>query len=1172
MKCPKCESDNRKGIRFCEECGAKLELECPDCKAKIPLGKKFCGECGHDLTKPVKAPAIDYSKPQSYTPKFLADKILTTRSSIEGERKLVTVLFADVANYTSISEKLDPEEVHQIMDGCFKILMYEIHKYEGTINQFTGDGVMALFGAPVAHEDHAQRACYAALSIQKALEHYEEKIKKDFGADFKMRIGLNSGPVIVGSIGDDLRMDYTAVGDTSNLASRIESAASPGISLVSKHTHKLSKDFFEFKSLGKVEVKGKEAPQEVFELIKAGEVDTRIAASAAKGLTRFVGRKNSMAAIGDAWNKALAGSGQVLGVVGEAGVGKSRLLLEFRNSLPPGDFTFLEGRCLHYGGSMAYLPFLDILKLYFGIKDGEQEYAITKKMKDKLTELDEELVPTTLSAFQDLLSLKIEDETWLYLDPKEKRTRTFEAIRNLLISVSQKRPLVVSIEDLHWMDKTSEKFLNYFIDWLAKSPILLILLYRPEFTHQWGSKSYYTKIGLSQLTSQSSAELIRAILYDCEIESQLETLIMDRSAGTPLYIEELTFSLLENGSIQRGKNQCYLAKATKDTQVPDTIQGIIAARMDRLEDNLKRTMQVASVIGRDFAFRILQTITRMREELKSYLLNLQGLEFIYEKRLFPELEYTFKHALTQEVAYNSLLLKRRKELHEKIGQAIEQVYPERLEEFYEMLAYHCYEGEDWPKALSYLAKAGDKATGAFANREALDYYARALEVCKKLGASTLSKSVELAKKRGLVNGTIGDFQGAIVDFNRMLTATRSLADQHLEGMAMAYRGWAEHQYYDEDTAEDTLKAALTIANEGFQDVRFFASATLGALYLAYNRHTEAEKLLRTAEELAPEVDDPFILGLWIWYGSLWSYWKGRFDDTLKIQAHWQSTTRRGGVASLMNSWVEALAHGSKGRYGRALSLLEEVLVAGKRMGEPITLVRALNTVGWIYGELQDHSRAMRWNIRGVKAAQEANFSIPEAESNARVNLGDNLLALGRLDEAEGHFQKVEKVVRNPRPQDHNMLWRYSQHLFHSYGKLWLARGDLNRAMAYADECLALAKQSSSEKNMVKGHRLRAQVFLAQGKLEEANQELFIALEVAQQIGNPSQLWKTYAFKGDLRQTQERPDDAYRAYADALAVIEEVVAGLKNMTLRDMFMGSHQVQEIRQKAQRERRKR
>jgi len=722
MKCPECQFENRETAKFCSECGFKFGTTCPKCKHKIKPGSKFCDECGYDLRRRKEAPAIDYSKPQSYTPKFLADKILTTRSSIEGERKLVTVLFADVANYTTISEKLGPEDVHQIMDGCFQILLDEIHKYEGTINQFTGDGVMALFGAPLAHEDHAQRACYAAHSIQKALENYEENIKKGFGTDFKMRLGLNSGPVVVGSIGDDLRMDYTAIGDTSNLASRIESVAGPGSILVSKHTHRLGKDFFEFKFLGIIEVKGKEAPQEVYELIKAGEVDTRIAASAAKGLTRFIGRKNTMAAIRNAWDKARAGSGQVVGIVGEAGIGKSRLLLEFRNTLNPGDFTFLEGRCLHYGGYMAYLPFLDILKLHFRVEEGEGESAITSKIKDKLTELDAALVPITLSAFQDLLSLKTEDENWLNLEPKEKRSRTFEALRNLLISVSRKRPLVVAIEDLHWMDKTSEEFLNYFIDWLAQSPILLILLYRPEYIHQLGSKSYYTKIGLSQLTSQSSAELIRAILYDCEIDPGLEKLIMDRSAGTPFYIEELAFSLLENGSIQREMNQCYLAKAPKDIQVPDTIHGIIAARMDRLEDNQKRTMQVASVIGRDFAFRILQVITGMQEELKSYLLNLQGLEFIYEKRLFPELEYIFKHALTQEVAYNSLLLGRRKELHNKIGKAIEKIYPERLEEFYEMLAYHYYTAQNWTKALNYLVRAGDKVAAAYANQEALDYY------------------------------------------------------------------------------------------------------------------------------------------------------------------------------------------------------------------------------------------------------------------------------------------------------------------------------------------------------------------------------------------------------------------------------------------------------------------
>jgi class 3 adenylate cyclase len=397
-------------------------MTCPNCSADVLLADKFCGKCGHDLGKPVEAPAIDFSQPQSYTPKFLADKILTTRSTIEGERKLVTVLFADVANYTSIAEKLDPEDIHQIMDGCFKILMDEIHKYEGTINQFTGDGVMALFGAPVAHEDHAQRACHAALSIHKDLEDYEEKIKKDFGAEFKMRIGLNSGPVIVGSIGDDLRMDYTAVGDTSNLASRIENMARPGISLVSKHTHKLARDYFEFETLGKMEVKGKKEPQEIFELIKTGEVDTRIAASEAKGLTRFVGRKNSMAALMEAYEKAQSGSGQVVGVVGDAGVGKSRLLLEFKNHLPLGEITYLEGRCLQYGSTMAYLPIIGILRSYFEIKEGDREPLIKKNMKEKILRLDEKL-QSVLSPFHELFSLKVEDEAYQKLDPLQKGRR-----------------------------------------------------------------------------------------------------------------------------------------------------------------------------------------------------------------------------------------------------------------------------------------------------------------------------------------------------------------------------------------------------------------------------------------------------------------------------------------------------------------------------------------------------------------------------------------------------------------------------------------------------------------------------------------------------------------------------------------------------------------------------
>jgi class 3 adenylate cyclase len=511
MKCLKCQFENREGAKFCKECGAKLELACPDCGTIYFFDSKFCDDCGYDLRKPVKAPVVDYTQPQSYTPKFLADKILTNRSYIEGERKLVTVLFADVANYTSMSEKLDPEEVHQIMDGCFKILLDEIHLYEGTINQFTGDGVMALFGAPVSHEDHAQRACYAALAIQKAIKEYGQKIKETCGVDFLMRIGLNSGPVIVGSIGDNLRMDYTAIGDTTNLAARMQSSSKPGSILLSKETQKLVRDFFEFQSLGKIDVKGKEVQQEAFELVKVSEVETRFSAAVARGLTRFVGRKNSLPAVMSAYDLAKSGSGQVVGMVGEAGVGKSRLLLEFRNRLPQDQFIYFEGRCLHYGDSMVYLPIVEIMRSYFDIKDGDREFVVKKRIDTKVLQLDKGLKNIILP-IQELLSVKVQDEAYLQVDPEQRKIWIFEAVRDLLVRESQNKTVVIAIEDLHWIDKTSEEFLSYLIDWLADVKILLILLYRPEYTHHWGSKSHYKRVGLTQLEAKSSAELVQAIL------------------------------------------------------------------------------------------------------------------------------------------------------------------------------------------------------------------------------------------------------------------------------------------------------------------------------------------------------------------------------------------------------------------------------------------------------------------------------------------------------------------------------------------------------------------------------------------------------------------------------------------------------------------------------------
>ncbi len=700
MKCPSCQFENPDSAKFCIECGSHQQVLCPSCSELNLPANKFCSQCGYKL-RGSDTPKVDFSKPQSYTPRHLVNKILTTRSAMEGERKQVTVLFVDVANYTALSEKLDPEEVHLIMDGCFKILMDEIHKYEGTINQFTGDGVMAIFGAPLAHENHAQNACLAALAIVKAIGPYGNEVHRECGVDFKIRMGINSGPVIVGSIGDDLRMDYTAVGDTTNLAARLESKANPNKILLSENTRRIVKEYFELESIGKLDLKGKADSQEGYLLIKRGHVETRLGASIAKGLTKFVGRRNSMATLKGLYEKVKQGQGQVVSIIGEPGVGKSRFLHEFKHRISADKIPFLEGRCIQYGGNIIYKPILDILRSYFKIKTDDREYIIKKKIIEKCAHL-KELDGITFSAIYDLLSVTVDNQDFLKLSPDEKRLFVFESLRDIFLKASKIDPLVLVVEDIHWIDKSSESFIDYFIKWLSNSHVCFILLYRPEYFHKWGSLSYYTQIGLTQLEKQSSIELMHAILKEGEITPELKNLILSHASGNPLFIEELTHTLLDKGTIEYKDKQYIISSSIYEIDIPETIEGIIAARLDRLEENLKRTLQVASVIGRDFSFSILKLITEFKDELKSYLSTLQGLELIYEKNLFPDLEFIFKHALTQEIAYKSMLASRRKEIHEKIGNAIENIYVDRLPEFYEVVSYHYYQSGNLEHANSFL--------------------------------------------------------------------------------------------------------------------------------------------------------------------------------------------------------------------------------------------------------------------------------------------------------------------------------------------------------------------------------------------------------------------------------------------------------------------------------------
>jgi class 3 adenylate cyclase/tetratricopeptide (TPR) repeat protein len=1093
MLCPNCQFENPDDAKFCIECANQMEFHCPNCGIITPATGKFCKECGYDLKKPKEEPAsINYSEPQSYTPKHLTDKILTTRSSIEGERKLVTVLFADVANYTSMSEKLDPEEVHQIMDGCFTILMDEIHKFEGTVNQFTGDGVMALFGAPLAHEDHAQRACRAALDIQKAMGGYGEKIEKDFNSKFRLRIGLNSGPVIVGAIGDDLRMDYTAIGDTTNLAMRMESMTMPGDIQISENTYRLIKAYFDCEDLGSVPVKGKEEPQRLYKLLKPSEVQTRIEASISKGLVRFVGRKNSMTSIQNAWDKASKGSGQVLGVVGEAGVGKSRLLLEFRSAIGNADFNYLEGHCLHYGGSMAYLPFLDIMKAYFRIEEGQQEYFIDQNIKKNLTALNSELLLDSRPAFQDLLSLKIEEESWLTLEPKIKRDRTFEALRNLFIRLSEEKPLIIAVEDLHWMDKTSEEFISYFIDSMANSPILLILLYRPEYTHQWGSKSYYSKIGLDQLTRESSAYLVSAILEGSEVATELRDLILNRSVGNPLFMEEFTHTLLENGSIERKNNQFVLSRKIDDIQVPETIQGIIAARMDRLEENLKRTMQVASVIGRDFAFRILQTITGMREELNSHLLNLQGLELIYEKSLFPELEYIFKHALIQEVAYNSLLLKRRKEIHKKIGQAIEQIYPERLEEFYEMLAYHYARSTNVGKAMKYLDRANQKAIKLSAMQEAKTYFDEAMALLDTLPETEENQHwrISLLVSQGETFMLLLKFPEYYDLLTRYEPTASGLGDPKLLGAFYGRLGQCEFSFGHSSTIH-TLGKAIELCREAGNA----EEAGYAYLYLSWSHmdRGDYERVLALKEDVLRMMKQQFNLRIYAYIltaaSRSYSY-LGQWDSALEEAQKALSVAEEFSDSSLISfiTWNLSVAYTMKGDLARAIECAE---LAVKKAETPADKGWARRALGWALCRAGETKRGIELLTSVLLKFQTGGFTT--FIITLRCYLGEGYWITGENANAR---QTLEESLEVAERCGARYYIGWAERLL---GEVTL-KTNPTQAAAHFQRSIAVLKEIKAENELALAYVGYGKLHKQQNHIDQAREHLMKALEIFERLG------------------------------------------------------------------------
>ena len=1090
MRCPWCQFENREEAKFCLNCGKQFEQRCLRCGRLLPLIARFCDECGYDLS------------PRSYIPKFLANKILTYRKFLEGERKLATVLFADVANFASMFQKWDPEVIQRIMDRCFKLLIQEIHNYEGTISQFTGDGVMALFGVPLAHEDHARRACYAALSIQKALERFAEEVRKEYGLEFKMRIGINSGLVIISSIADDLTMDYTAVGETTVLASRMETMASPGTILVSGDTYKRTANFFVYNPIGKVVVKGKEEPIEAYELVRTAEVQTRIGTSMARGFTRFTGRDRELGSLRQCFENVRSGSGQVIGLMGEAGIGKSRLLFEFKNTLQDAAYTYLEGQCFHFGTSIAYQPFLDILRSYFNVREGMEEPLIKGRIEEMILQTDEKF-HSIFSPLYDLFSLTVRDDLYTRLDPKRKREKIFEAIKDILLRESERAPLIIAIEDLQWIDNTSEEFLTYLMGRIVQTQILLILLYRPDYTHPWETQPCYQRIGLDQLSEAARGEVVESLLSGAEISEELSKLIMNRAGGNPLFLEELTYALLESGYIKRGEKGYELSGKVGEIQVPDTIQGIIAARLDRLEENLRRTVQVASVIGKRFALSLLEAVVGAKEEVKAHLLELQNLEFIYETILFPEREYEFKHALVQEVAYNSLLLKRRKEVHEAIGNKIETLYSDRLEEFYEVLAHHYSRGENLQKACKYLKFSGIKAVKNYSLGDALRFYKEAIHTLKKEPLTPDNKKEETDIRLLMASPIISlgfpeDSLEILQEGERLsreLNITKSLTTFcSLLGLYYSVKG-------EPQTGAKYGEECLTIAEKS-GDIELIAPIAFD-LCSNYGATGQFSRVI----EIAPKV----------------------LASIEQEKMEYESFGRGYDVYSALSSFC-AFSHGYMGNFEEAKTFFEKAI----RVAEKTENLYSLGLAEILYGYVLAHKGD------GVEALEHFENSIRYLEKGqifvllglAWTGLGLAYYLKEDLQAARSHMEKGLQLHF-----DAGISYNASVH-YRFLAPVYCDLGELKKAQECAEEALRLAEKNKEIHLLGTTEIIMGRIQGRYGDIQQAEASILHGIKTVDSQGMRTFTAIGYLALGELYALTDRKEKGLKVVKEAQTIFEE----------------------------------
>ena len=1096
MRCPQCQFENREGVRFCEQCGAKVEQACPSCGSAVPPDRKFCGACGQALTS-APYPAPKFASPQSYTPRHLAEKILTSKSALEGERKQVTVLFADMKGSMELLADRDPEEARKILDPVIEHMMEAVHRYEGTVNQVMGDGIMALFGAPLAHEDHAVRACYAALRMQESVKRYAEGVRRTEGIPIQIRVGLNSGEVVVRSIGSDLKMDYTAVGQTTHLAARMEQLAIPGSIVITTDTLRMAEGYVEVKPLGPVNVKGLGGPVEVYEVTGAGAARTRLQAAATRGLTRFVGRDAEMETLRQTLEHARGGHGQVVAVVGEPGVGKSRLFYEFTHSHRALDWLIVESGSVSYGKATPYLPLIDFLKAYFKIQVRDNQRGIREKVTGKLLTLDETL-KSTLPALLTLLDVAVDDDAWQGLDPAERRRRTLDAVKRILLRESQVQPLLVVFEDLHWIDSETQAFLDSLIESLPTARFLLLVNYRPEYQHSWGSKTYYSQIRIDPLPPESAMEVLGALLGDDHALQPLKDLLIARTEGTPFFLEESVRTLIETNALVGERGNYRPAKPIESIQVPASVQAVLAARIDRLAPEAKQLLHSASVIGKDFPFALLHGVAELSEdELRRELGHLQAAEFIYETRLFPDLEYTFKHALTHEVAYGSLLQERRRALHARIVEAIEKLYSDRVSEHVERLAHHASHGELWEKAVEYLHQAGKKAAARSATQEAIAYFEQALDVIKHLpeGKQTIEKAINIRVDVGPALISTKGFGATEVGEN--YTRARELCEQLGDTPQLFPVLWGLARMHD-------VRGELRVGRDLSERLLKLAERVQEPALLLEAHHQNWANLSALGE-----------------LTSAWTHLQQGFA-LYDPQKHKNLAFLYGGHdPGACCGWHSAEVLWLLGYPDQALRRSQDSLAMARELSHPSTMSFALNWAGWFH--------ARRGEGRAVQALVKENDTLVAEQGFSRLRAHVTFLR-GWLLVDEGHrgagIAQMFKVLDSDRL---GALARWTAHCSALLAEAYRNTGQTVEGLNIVTDALTRVQQTECRYYEAELHRIKGELLLTQPVADEQQAETCFqnALKVARGQSakslelraamSLSRLWQRQGKKEEARQ-------------------------------------------------------